>query len=190
MAMEAGEADLPGPDRPASGSFTLRRGGPADAAAVASLFHRSFTATFGHLYPAEDLATFLEGCSPDRFALELSSPDFAAMLGEGADGRLLGYCTIGPQDLPVPENGRTWIVLRQLYLEEAAKGTGLAQRLLDWAIAEAGARGFDDIVLTVYVDNHRARRLYEKAGFVEVGTYPFRVGSRIDDDRILRRSLC
>ena len=50
--------------------------------------------------------------------------------------------------------------------------------------------GFDDIVLTVYIDNHRARRLYEKAGFVEVGHYPFRVGSTIDDDRIMRRALC
>lgn len=162
----------------------------ADAPAVASLFHRSFTATFGHLYPAEDLAAFLADCSEEWFASELTSPDFAAMLGESADGTLLGYCTIGPQNLPVPDNGRTWIVLRQLYVDEEAKGIGLAQSLLAWALDEARARGFHDIVLTVYVDNHRARRLYEKAGFVEVGSYAFRVGNRVDDDRIMRLALC
>jgi ribosomal protein S18 acetylase RimI-like enzyme len=171
-------------------TLTLRRADAGDAAAVCALFHRSFTATFGHLYPLEDLADFLGGCSEARFASELASPDFAAMLGEGLDGRLVGYCTIGPQDLPVPDNGRRWIVLRQLYLEEEAKGSGLAQALLGWAIDEARSRGFEDIVLTVYVDNHRAWRLYEKAGFVEVGCYAFRVGSRIDDDRILRLALC
>jgi ribosomal protein S18 acetylase RimI-like enzyme len=112
------------------------------------------------------------------------------MLGESADGTLLGYCTIGPQNLPVPDNGRTWIVLRQLYVDEEAKGIGLAQSLLAWALDEARARGFHDIVLTVYVDNHRARRLYEKAGFVEVGSYAFRVGNRVDDDRIMRLALC
>lgn len=178
-------------DRPGAG-FRLRRAGVADAARVADLFHRSFTATFGHLYPSEDLAAFLGDCSIDMFTRELSDSGFACMLGEDGDGRLLGYCTIGPQDqLPVPANGtRRWIVLRQLYLEDHAKGSGLAQALMDWALAEARARGFEDIVLTVYIDNHRARRFYEKAGFVEVGSYAFRVGQTIDDDRIMRCALC
>jgi ribosomal protein S18 acetylase RimI-like enzyme len=173
-------------------AFRLRRAEPVDAPRVADLFHRSFTATFGHLYPPEDLAAFLDDCSVDMFTREISGADFACMLGEDADGRLLGYCTLGPQEsLPVPANGgRRWIVLRQLYLVEHAKGTGLAQALMDWALAEARARGFEDVVLTVYVDNHRARRLYEKAGFVEVGSYAFRVGSIIDDDRIMRCALC
>lgn len=170
-------------------SFALRRARPADAPAINRLFHGSFTATFGHLYPAEDLAAFLALCTVERFAAELADPGFAAMLGEAEDGRLLGYVTIGPQDLPVPQSSRRWIVLRQLYLEEEAMGTGLADALLASALDEARRRGFDDILLTVYIDNHRARRLYERWGFREIGRYPFRVGSRIDDDRILARPL-
>ncbi|WP_448582623.1 peptidoglycan editing factor PgeF [Thermaurantiacus sp.] len=169
--------------------FTLRRARVADASRVADLFHRAFSATFGHLYPPEDLAAFLATCPVERFAAELAEPRFAAMLGEARDGRLLGYVLLGPQRLPLPPTSRRWIVLRQLYLEEEAKGSGLAQALLAWALDEASTRGFDDICLTVYIDNHRARRFYEGFGFREIGGYPFQVGSRIDDDRILARPL-
>ncbi len=170
-------------------SFALRRAGRADAPAVAALFHRSFTATFGHLYPPEDLAAFLATCPEERFAAELADPGFATLLGEDAAGRLLGYSTIGPQALGLPATARRRIVLRQLYLEEEAKGSGLAQALLSWALDEASARGFDEILLTVWIGNQRARRLYEAFGFREIGRYPFHVGATVDDDRILARPL-
>jgi GNAT superfamily N-acetyltransferase len=166
----------------------LRRATAGDATAVRALFASSFTATFGHLYPPAELAEWLDGCSEARFAMELSAPHYASMLGLAPDDRLVGYCTLGPQDLPV-ESEAPWWVLRQLYLEEEAKGTGLAAALLQWAIAEARARGFAELYLTVWIGNHRARRFYERHGFTEVGRYAFKVGSTIDDDRILRLTL-
>ncbi len=169
-------------------SFTIRRAGAADASAVCDLFHRSFTATFAHLYPPEDLAGFLAGCPQERFLDEITSADYAVFLGIGADGALLGYCTLGPQDLGIAPEGRSW-VLRQLYLDEAAKGSGLAQALMQEAIAEARARAVENLYLTVWVDNHRARRFYDAHGFEEVGAYAFVVGSTVDDDRILRLKL-
>lgn len=173
---------------PEAAAFTLRRAGAADAAAVRDLFHRSFTATFGHLYPPEELAEFLAGCTEERFLHECTDADHAVMLGEDADGRLLGYCTLGPYDLEM-EIGSRWWVLRQLYLDEAAKGSGLAQVLMDWAIGEARTRGYEELYLTVWIENHRARRFYDKRGFIEVGKYAYRVGNTVDDDRILRLTL-
>lgn len=169
-------------------SYTLRRAGAADAAAVRDLFHKSFTATFGHLYPPQELAEFLAGCSEERFRHECTDADHAVMLGEDANGALLGYCTLGPYDLET-NSSRRWWVLRQLYLDEAAKGTGLAQTLMDWAIGEARAQGYEELYLTVWVENHRARRFYDKQGFIEVGKYEYRVGNTVDDDRILRLDL-
>ncbi|WP_448586445.1 N-acetyltransferase family protein [Thermaurantiacus sp.] len=168
-------------------TLAIRRSTAADAPAVRDLFCRSFTATFGHLYPPADLAAFLEACSLDRFRVESSSAAFACFLGE-ADGRLLGYVTLGHLDLPVAPSGRWW-VLRQLYLEEEAKGTGLAQALMARALTEARARGVEELYLTVWIGNHRARRFYERHGFEEVGRYAFVVGSTVDDDRILRLGL-
>lgn len=168
--------------------FRLRRAEPEDAAGIAGLFRRSFTATFGHLYPPEDLAGFLADCSEGRFRQECAGPDCAVLLGEDVEGRLLGYCTLGPQDLGI-RSDRPWWVLRQLYLDEDAKGTGLALALMNAAIAESCARGMAEIYLTVWVDNHRARRFYDRQGFLEVGSYAFRVGNTIDDDRILKLPL-
>ena len=66
---------------------------------------------------------------------------------------------------------------------------GIAATLMDWALEEGRRRGKAHMQLSVYVDNHRARRFYEKRGFVEVGHYQFKVGNHIDDDRVMRVAL-
>jgi RimJ/RimL family protein N-acetyltransferase len=45
------------------------------------------------------------------------------------------------------------------------------------------------VILSVYVDNHRARRFYERHGFEPVGRYDFMVGSHADEDLILRHVI-
>lgn len=167
----------------------LRRAGKADAAYVRDLFCRSYADTFGHTYqPGVMERWFEESCTLERFEGECTDPAFAIFLAEDAGGRLLGYCTLGPYDIE-PETVKRWWVLRQLYLDPSAKGTGLGQRLLEQGIAEARARGYEELYLTVWIENHRARRFYERNGFVEVGRYAFVVGDQVDDDRILRLTL-
>ena len=62
-------------------------------------------------------------------------------------------------------------------------------QLMDWAIDEARRRGAEELYLTVYTDNHRARRFYERYGFEAVGRYDFMVGSHADEDVIMRKLL-
>ena len=50
-------------------------------------------------------------------------------------------------------------------------------------------RGAEELYLTVYVDNHRARRFYDRYAFEAVGSYAFMVGSHADEDIIMRKSL-
>lgn len=173
---------------PAAAAYQLRPATRADAPHVRALFCRSFSATFGHLYPAQELAQWLEDCSEARFADECSSAAYFCILGQAADGRLLGYAMLGHQDLGICPANRWW-VLRQLYLDEEAHGSGLADALLLQAIGEARRRDVAELYLTVWVNNHRARRFYERHGFVEVGRYAFKVGTTVDDDRIMRLCL-
>ena len=56
-------------------------------------------------------------------------------------------------------------------------------------IEEARRRGSEVLYLTVFVDNRRARRFYDRYGFEDVGRYDFMVGSQADEDVIMRKAL-
>jgi diamine N-acetyltransferase len=79
--------------------------------------------------------------------------------------------------------------LRRLYLKTKAHGLGIADELMEWALKEASARGAEELLLSVFVDNHRARRFYQRYGFEVVGRYDFMVGSHADEDLILRHVI-
>ena len=168
-------------------TVAYRDGRPGDGVALSNLFCTSFAATFGHLYAAEDIAAFLYDKQPEQFEQQLADPAFAFRLAERG-GILDGYVKCGPNELPFDDPDGAW-ELHQLYVSEAAKGQGVAGVLMEWALAEARRRGFTDLVLSVFVDNHRARRFYEKRGFVEIGRWHFMVGNHADDDRIMRVRL-
>ncbi len=168
-------------------TISYRRGGPEDAAAVEHLFRTVFCDTFAHLYRAEDLDAFLSKYTLDAWATELRDQRYAFQLAE-ADGQVIGFVKLGPPELPV-EGKKPWIELRQLYISNQWRGAGAARELMDWALAEAKARGGEELYLTVYTENWRARGFYEKYGFVEVGPYAFMVGEQADEDLIMRVDL-
>jgi len=159
----------------------------ADLPAIDALFRGSFVATFGHLYRAEDLTEFLAKFTPEAWAGEFAEAGLVFRIAEDAEG-LAGFAKISNLTLPAKTEART-TELRQLYLSERAKGSGAAQELMDWAIASARARGSKELWLSVYVDNHRARRFYARNGFEDRGAYHFMVGSHADEDRLMRRML-
>ncbi len=165
-------------------TISYRDGYPDDAHAVAKLFTDSFVDTFGHLYPPDDLAAFLSGVSADRFRAELEDSQFALELALD-DGAVVGFVKLGPPELPV-ETPPDTLELRQLYVLKDWHGAGVAARLMDWAIATAKDSGARHLQLSVFVDNHRARRFYERYGFHAVGRYDFMVGTHADDDIVLR----
>lgn len=164
-----------------------RIGTADDAALMARLGAQSFTETFGHLYAPEDLALFLDNHREEKWRRELAGADFAVRIAE-ADGAAAGYAKVGPPSLPF-EVTRPAAELRQLYVLKPWHGAGVAHALMDWAVAEARRRGAEQMFLSVFIDNHRARRFYARYGFEAVGTYHFMVGSHADDDLIMRKLL-
>ncbi len=170
-------------------SVTYRDATVADANVLAAVGARTFTATFGHLYSAENLAIFLENHTPARWAAALAG-DARVRLAE-TDGAAVGYARIGPLtfDIGTEFGGRPALQLYQLYLDPPFHGSGAAAALLEWACAAAQSAGAADLWLSVYVDNPRARRFYARAGFVEVKPYTFMVGDHADDDILCRLAL-
>ena len=168
-------------------STTYRDATPADGPALKELFAESFVETFGHLYRPADLHEFLEGNSLAKWQTNLSDPEVAIRVAE-RDGLIAGFIELAPKKLPY-ETPASALELRRLYLRSTAHGLGLADELMKWLLAEAARRGAEELVLSVYLDNHRARRFYERYGFEVVGKYDFMVGSHADEDLILRHEI-
>jgi len=159
----------------------------ADAPAIDALFQRSFIDTFGHLYDPRDLAAFLARFTQAAWRGELADPDYAFRLAE-AEGTPAGFAKISSVTLPV-EPAAPAVELRQLYVLGPWQGAGIAPELIGWALAEGRRRGAEELYLSVFVDNHRARRFYARYGFEAVGRYDFMVGSQADEDIIMRLKL-
>ena len=160
---------------------------PEDAALIADLFSRSFVETFGHLYAPEDLDSFVAGITPESFEAEIRDPEFALRVAETSD-EPVGFAKLGPASLPLdtPQNtAELW----QIYVLQPWQGRGIAEQLYHWALGEARRRGAEHLQLSVYVDNIRARRFYERRGFEPVGRYDFMVGNHADEDLIMRRQI-
>jgi len=168
-------------------TITLRPATKADAATLASLGARTFTDTFGHLYDPDDLDLFLKNHAEEHWAAELCDPEFAVLLVE-VSGEAVGYAKVGPPHLPFEPRG-TAVELRQFYLVKAWQGHGLADEMMAWVIDQAEQQDGNDLYLSVFVDNHRARRFYERWGFIAEGRYAFMVGSHADEDIVMRRPL-
>lgn len=168
-------------------TVTYRDATPADLTAVDALFRTSFDATFGHLYQPADYAAFLAKFTPEAWAAELAQPDLLIRLAEEG-GVLIGFVKVSDLTLPAEPAG-TAMELRQLYLNDGAKGRGVADALMAWAFEQAQQRGADEIFLSVWSENERAKAFYVRHGFVDVGPYQFMVGNQADEDRIFRRVL-
>ena len=167
---------------------TYRDACTADAAAIRAVYVESFDAIFRHLYAPADYDMFMAGHSEAAFASQIGDEAYAFRVAE-AGGLMVGYCKLGPPSLPYDPEGRRCIELRQLYLLEAAKGTGVAAALMDWSFVEARRRGAEEMWLSVYSDNVRAQRLYARYGFEKAGEFDFMVGNHADHEFLYRLRL-
>ena len=124
----------------------------------------------------------------DPFDGGMHLPDIFLFKPVFKDGAMIGYAKLGPPHLPFTPTSAA-AELHQLYVLAAWHGAGVAAALIEWVITSARARGADELFLSVFTDNHRARRFYERHGFEPVGTYAFMVGTHVDEDIVMKLKL-
>lgn len=171
---------------------SIRRATAADAAALARIGAETFTITFGHLYPPEDLAAFLdESHSQASYAKLLADPRYGLwLLEDGAPGegaRAVGFAVAGPCGLPhaevAPEDGE----LKRLYLLPGVQNGGWGAKLFAQAIDWLQREGRHRIWISVWSENFGAQRFYARHGFAKVAEYEFPVGRQRDIEFMYRR---
>lgn len=167
-------------------TFTVRRATEEDAAALAHLAEATFTETFGHLYPPEDLAAYVASAYNENGCREaLADPRMAYWLAE-ADRAPLGFALAGYCKLPVEGLELGAGELRQLYVRSAYQNQGVGARLFDAALSWLESH-YSPLYIGVWSKNLGAQRFYGRYGFAKVGEYGFPVGKTVDREFILRR---
>ncbi|MFC7625392.1 GNAT family N-acetyltransferase [Microlunatus sp. GCM10028923] len=151
--------------------------------ALRAMARRCFADTFARHYDPEPFGAFLDSVyGPDGgMARDLEDPALRWFVAFGG-GAPIGYAKLTPLRAPAvdPEPGA--LELQQLYVLKEWHGTGVADRLMEWALATAAEA--PEVYLTVFDHNERAKRFYRRYGFSEVGRCTFTLGDRVDDDRI------
>lgn len=171
------------------GTFTVRSGTAADAAALAALAGRTFAETFAAANDPADMALYLSRTyGRAQQERELSDPEMVTLLAESG-GELIGFAQLRPGAPPPCVEGPRPIELQRFYVDSPWQGRGVAQTLMRATVAEAVTRGASTLWLGVWERNERAQGFYRKCGFVDVGSQPFVLGTDRQTDRIMSRPL-
>jgi GNAT superfamily N-acetyltransferase len=145
---------------------SLRVAGPSDAERLATVMSEGF----------EGYRPFApEGWQPpdpelDALRERLGNPDVWCLIAE-ENGLPAGHVAIVPatQHSGWPSDDPSLIHLWQLFVRPPWWGTGLASTLHAEAVRETAARGFTAMRLYTPAGQGRARRFYEREGWVAAG---------------------
>ena len=210
LALSLDAASLSQPDRAklASCGVAYPRAGAAerlkvrlaqleDTVAVSELAARTFPDACPANLPQdaieEHIATQL---SADVFDALISDPGRHRLFVAEVWGGLVGYVLthVGSEALPVDlvrpgrvEAGSAY--LSKCYVDEAWRGSGIADVLLERAVADAGQAGHRAIVLGTNRGNKGAQAFYKRHGFRKRSTRTFDVGGVTNYDVVMVRDL-
>ena len=112
----------------------------------------------------EDVAYTVEG--EEKFLEEYANSDNSLMLNAYINGRLIGNCSFAPISNAnrLKHRCSMGIALIKKYC-----GQGIGELMLEILIGRAKEAGFEIMELDVVSANIRAKKLYERLGFVEYG---------------------
>jgi len=130
-----------------SAPLVIRQEDPAQPDIVQLLRHGE--ANSARLYPAE---------SNHHLPLDaLRMPQVRFFVARDAEGKALATGAVVLRE--------EWAEIKGMWVEESARGQGIARRMLDALIAEAGSAGVEVLRLETGAVSHAALALYEKADF-------------------------
>jgi L-amino acid N-acyltransferase YncA len=147
----------------------LRAATADDAAAIAGIYAPYVTAS----------AVSFETDAPDpaamRARIEGAGDLYPWLVGEAADGTILGYACAAPFR---PRPAYRFAVETSVYLSREARGRGLGARLYAPLLAMLEAQGFTQAIAAITLPNETSVKLHERLGFARAGTYS-RVGWKL-----------
>ncbi len=173
---------------------TVRLAGRGDAVMLHLLASATFPLACPPGTPAEDIQAFIDAeLTVEKFRTRLESDRRTLFIGE-IGGTPAGYAMVSHhatlnEEVAALLTCTSTAELSKLYLLVGRHGSGLADKLMEAAIADARDRGVQSLWLGADPGNSRANSLYDRYSFVRRGIKKFQVGSRWEDDVIREKVL-
>ena len=141
-------------------AIVIRSATGADASTVAEIWYRGWRD--GH-----------EGHVPDYLAEVRTHESFQSRAAERVDDTLVAVVdgVVAGFVMVVDDE------VEQVYVARDHRGTGLASRLLTQGEGTVEANGFERAWLAVVAGNSRARRFYERSGWIDEGAFDYLAGA-------------
>ncbi len=171
--------------------ISYRAPGPEDAEALACLARETFHETFAHLYDPVNLNAFYDTHkTPEAAAQAIADPKVRILVAE-EDGAMIAYCKIGFEAsfVDYPAQGKKLVELKELYVRSSHQGGGVSKHLMAWALDVVQAAHPDEMILSVWSENHKAKAFYRKHGFDWVVNTHFMVGNHRDDEFLFMKPM-
>lgn len=167
----------------------IRCATPDDAAAVAEISQRVFTRTFGPDNNPAQLAAYVKSAFSESLQLgEIQDPSCTYLLVD-VDGKLGAFALLRHGATHPSVHGDMPVEIQRFYVDHDFHGSGVAAHLMDACLETAKTRGGRTVWLGVWEENPKAIRFYEKHDFVEVGKALFHMGTDVQHDRVMARSI-
>jgi diamine N-acetyltransferase len=175
-------------DRP-EGALTIRNATAADAEALSGFAAHVFHETFAPDNDPMDMHAYLsDAFTPEKQAAEIADGSCVCLIAEIGEA-LAGYALLRLDAPDQSSSSERAVELQRFYVDHAWHGRGMATQLMAACVDTARARGGATMWLGVWERNARAIRFYTKHGFTDIGMQEFRLGSDLQTDRVMSRSV-
>ena len=169
--------------------FSVRVAEAVDASLLAELGRRMFFDAFAKDNAPEDMEAYLTASfRPEQQAKELADPQTTFLILEDV-GVPVGYARLRIGEAPAVITGKRPIEIVRFYAVKEWIGRGVGMALMLVCLSMAKEKGCDTIWLDVWEKNPRAIAFYKKWGFTIVGKQEFILGSDVQQDLLMQRSV-
>jgi diamine N-acetyltransferase len=175
----------------ASGVMThlVRVAKVTDAAELSRIAAITFPLACAKGTPQGDISSYIASeLTIARFEEHIACPTKSILVAL-VNSRVCGYLMLCQEEAPADLEAQRPLELRRVYVLPEQQGSGVADDLIVRALEEAASGGHDSLWLSVSGDNQRALGLYQRHGFVVVGTCYFPLGNVVYEGFLMSRSL-
>lgn len=167
-----------------SSSPQLRLATLADVPLLLRLGIDTFKGAFAAQNTTSDMAVYLQQTFTEaQVAAEVAHSANQFYLLTDQQGEVAGYCKLNFHQQPEKMPNANLMKISRFYLLQTHVGQrGLAQAMMDFVLDMGRRRHCSGAWLTVWQQNPRAVRFYEKNGFATFGVTHFTLGETVQDD--------